>query len=482
MFPKIKINESKTSINNSLKKVHSGKPISLIIKTNNFPNNDISKKYYPSNLSKANSMTKTSQNNIKTNKSNKNKNSSIHNLTLHRQETQGSLYSLKNYMNETQITNNNINKNNNLNHKKLNSYTNIGETKTPKLLELINNKIKKKKGYLETYSNINSIKGNNPNFNYNKSQTSLSVAHKKQNLSQANIEHINLDDYYNNNIFKSTRNHKIMNKIVKDNIIDNFHNKTNKNKNKFNRYDRNKCIIERKIYGEEKQIKKNMEKSVVNKTLPNNCEYLYNKNLYNNIKLNINKELNLNNLNHVNKQEKIDSNKTSNNYNLKLNYDIKKNYSPNKLTKSRTNKNILNNSSEKVELNKKNENEINLNDAYSRRSYGKDIKLLFPSVINKSDLNNESSQESTNQVGNTYSNKMTIKDKFISSFINGPEDIHYKFVDLHKQRKIFYENLCNKLEEEGNNLDNNNKTNNNDFDKNEYSEYFDNYDENVPII
>ena len=46
---------------------------------------------------------------------------------------------------------------------------------------------------------------------------------------------------------------------------------------------------------------------------------------------------------------------------------------------------------------------------------------------------------------------------------------------------MFYENLCNKLEDESKSIDND-KAIVNDFEKNEYSEYFDNYNENVPII
>ena len=45
---------------------------------------------------------------------------------------------------------------------------------------------------------------------------------------------------------------------------------------------------------------------------------------------------------------------------------------------------------------------------------------------------------------------------------------------------MFYENLCNKLEDNENNIDN--KANINDFEKNEYSEYFDNYNKKVPLI
>ena len=233
MFPKKRFIESKTTTNSSIKKPNAGKSISLIINTNHFSNTSISKKLHPNIPKKSNSVEKTSQKNLKSNKNNKNKNSSIYNITLHRQNSQGSLYSLKTYINDTQITNNNVK------YHKLNSH-HLSETKTPKLLELLNNKIKKKKNYLDTYNNSLS-KGNN----YNKSKTSLSLVHKKKNLTQGNMDYINLDDYYNYSIFKSTRNQKILNKIIKDNNQDNYRNKTNKNKH--NRYDRNKCIIERKI-------------------------------------------------------------------------------------------------------------------------------------------------------------------------------------------------------------------------------------------
>ena len=111
----------------------------------------------------------------------------------------------------------------------------------------------------------------------------------------------------------------------------------------------------------------------------------------------------------------------------------------------------------------------------------------FPSFLNKVDLN-DSSQESTNLMGNTFSNKITInnsnivtrKDKVINSFLDGPEDIHSRFVDLHKQRKMFYENMCDKTSETYGN--NNNMAKLSDFDKSEYSEYFDNFNEDVPII
>ena len=123
----------------------------------------------------------------------------------------------------------------------------------------------------------------------------------------------------------------------------------------------------------------------------------------------------------------------------------------------------------------------------SKNSRYNDIKLIFPSFLNKMDINNDSSQESTNLVGNTFSNKITInnsnivtkKDKVINSFLDGPEDIHSRFVDLHRQRKIFYENMCDKANET---YGSNNLAKLSDFDKNEYSEYFDNFNEDVPII
>ena len=106
------------------------------------------------------------------------------------------------------------------------------------------------------------------------------------------------------------------------------------------------------------------------------------------------------------------------------------------------------------------------------------------------DFYNDSSQESTNLVGNTFSNKITLnnsnignrKEKFINSFLDGPEDIHWRFVDLHKQRKLFYENICNRSNENESGFNNNNIAKMSDFDKNEYSEYFDNFNEDVPII
>ena len=160
--------------------------------------------------------------------------------------------------------------------------------------------------------------------------------------------------------------------------------------------------------------------------------------------------------------------------------------------KSKTNHNILNASLEeinKTKSNNSNYNHINITheNKETKNSRYNSIKLIFPSFLNKVDLN-DSSQESTNLMGNTFSNKITInnsnivtrKDKVINSFLDGPEDIHSRFVDLHKQRKMFYENMCDKTSETYGN--NNNMAKLSDFDKSEYSEYFDNFNEDVPII
>jgi hypothetical protein len=458
MFPKKRIIELKYSNNNIIKNPKMSKSISLIINTTHLNSNNISKRLQSKFQKKSYSLDKK---NSKMNKNNKHS-SKIYNLSMPRQNSQGVLYSLKNYMNDTQLSNGN------LKYQRLNSHI-INETKTPKIIELLNNKIKKKKNDLEIYNNT---KDNN----YHKSKTSLSLIHKQNNISQGNKDYINFDEYFNFNIFKNSRNQKIVNKIIKD-YNQNYYNQ--KQKNKYDRYDKNKCIIERKIYGGDKHVKKNdREKKEENKTLPNNCDSIYNKILFNNIKINISKEFNLEDFKKAEKTEKNIIKNNSSNIN-------QKNKSENKnqcklLIKSKTN-NILNTSLEELTERNKNQN------ISSRNKNEENIKLIFP-PFNKFDINNESSQESTNQVGNTFSNKITInsnlgyrKEKFISSFLDGPEDIHYRFVELHKQRKLFYENLCNNLEEEGNNI-NKNKEELNDFDKSEYSEYFDNYNENVPII
>jgi hypothetical protein len=469
MFPKKRIIESKASKNNTIKKPRMTKSISLIINTSQITRNNISKRLNSNIAKKSNSVDKPSKKHSKlNNNNNKNKNSSkLYNITLQRQNSQGVLYTLKNFINDTQISH--INQN----YHRINSHL-LSETKTPKLIEMLNNKIKNKKNYLETYSNNNnSNKANNSN----KSKASLSLVHKKRNTSQGNMDYINFDEYYNYNIFKGSRNQKLFKKLSKENHQE-YNNKMHKSK--YDRYDKNKCIIERKIYGGERQTKKNDgEKIIEIKTLPNSCESLYNKILFNNIKLNINKELHLNNLKKSENNNKININVGKKNNIFSNNNNIS---SYKLLNKSKTN-NILNTSLE--DLTQSNNNNIQ-NTNININNNKKDIKLIFP-PLNKCDLNNDSSQESTNQIGNTFSNKLTInsnigyrKEKFISSFLDGPEDIHYRFVDLHRQRKMFYENLCNKLEDEGNNIDN--KVNINDFEKNEYSEYFDNYNEKVPLI
>ena len=452
MLSKKRIIVSKTTSNNNIKHQGIQKSISLIINTPHLNSNNISKRFHHNNEKKSNSVDKASKNQTKFSKNKKT--SKIYNLSLQRQNSQGMLYSLKNYVHDTQLTH--INQK----YKRLNSHI-LSETKTPKLIELLNNKIKNKKKFLETYNN-NSNKDNI----YDKNKASLSLVHIKKNLSQGNMDYINFDEYYNYNIFKSSRNQKIVKKLIKDNH--------KSQKSKYDRYDKNKCIIERKIYGGDKRIKKTKEKIEENNILSNNCENKYNKILFNNIKLN---------LNNLKKCEKNNINKHNLNIHLKSQDNITNNTNFNDkhssyklLIKSKTNK-MLNTTIEDLKQNNNKDN-ININ---------KDIKLVFPS-FNKCDINNESSQESTNQIGNTFSNKVTInsnigyrKEKFISSFLDGPEDIHCRFVELHKQRKIFYENLCNKLEDDENTLDNN-KTNVNDFEKSEYSQYFDNYNEMVPLI
>ena len=466
MFPKKRNNETKTSSNSNLKHQGMSKSISLIINPNHLSTSNISKKLQPNQAKKSSSVEKISKKNLKLNRNDKNKKSAkLYNLSLPRQNSQGSFYTQKNYINDEQFTNIN------LKYQKLNSHL-LSEAKAPKLIELINNKIKKKKTYLETHnSNLNKVN------NYNKSNSSLSLVHKKKNLTQGNLEYINFDEICGYNIFKSSRNSKIMNKKTKKSSQDYNNHRTNKNMT--NRYDKNKCVIERKIYKGDKPIKKN--KSIESKTTSNNYENTYNRMLYNNIKLNLNKEHALNEL----KKEKNISN-TNSIKNLDINLTNTHNnnrYSSYKLlNKSQSNSNLLNTSLEDLTQSNKNDNNNGNNN--------NEIKLIFPSFINnKCDINNESSQDTTNLVGSLNSNKYTInnsnigyrKEKFISSFLDGPEDIHCRFVELHRQRKMFYENLSNKLEEDGNSIDIN-KANMSEFDKSEYSEYFDNYNENVPLI
>ena len=491
MHHKTKILDPKSSNKNNLKQNNFPRAISLLLNTSNLSsNNNVSKRIQPNMVKKSNSVDKITKKKIKSNKNNNKKPSHNYNLSLQRQNSQGALYSLKNYINDTQLNNNN-----NIKYQRLKPHL-LSETKTPKLMEILNNKIKRKRYYLESYNHNNNLNLINNNI---KSKSGLSLAQRKQNLSQGNMDYINFDEYYNYNNFQNSRNQRIiMKKPIKDNNKDFYNNKTQKKK--YSRYDNNKCIIERKIYADEKKIKKhNDTKNVENKTLPNNCDNMYNKMLFNNIKLNINKELNLNalrqsekivsNLTNITNMTNITNNSISNNINInENNHNISNSQSNKLLIKSRTN-NILNTSLE--ELTEKSNEIQNINNKTNKNNKNKEIKLIFPSFV-KNDFNNDSSQESTNQIISTYSNKMTInnanigyrKEKFISSFLDGPEDIHYRFVELHKQRKMFYENLCNKLEENKNckDINNINKQNMNDFEKSEYSEYFDNYNEDVPFI
>ena len=473
MIPKKRIINSKTSINdNKLNKPGMTKSARLIINTSHINSNNISNRLPRNLLKKSNSVDKNYQKTTKFNKSNKNnKSSKVYNINIQRQNSQGVLYSLKNYINDTQFTHANQK------YCRQNSQI-LNETKTPIIFELLNNKLKNKRKHLETYNN-NSNKDNN----YNKPNASLSLAQRKKNLSQGNLDCLNFDEYYKYNIFSSSRNQKMEKKIIKGNH--------QSQKGNYDRYDRNKCVIERKMYGGERRNKKNDgKKNAEDKTMPGNCERIYNENLFNKIKLNINKELNLNSRkmqekNITNSHNHVNININNPNNKKNINNNINDNNSSHKLLiKSKTN-NILNTSLEDLTENNNIESVNSFNNNNSNNN--KEIKLIFPS-FNKCDINNDLSQESTNQIGNTFSNKITInsnigyrKEKIISSFLDGPEDIHCKFVELHKQRKMFYENFCNKLEEDGNSLDNN-KANVNDFEISEYSEYFENYNESVPFI
>ena len=467
MFPKKRISNSKNLAKSNIKNRDLNKSISLILNNNNLLSTDNFSKKLNSNLAKkSNSVDKSVQKNHKLNKNDKNKNSSkLFNLNFYRQNSQGALYTQKTFINDAQLTNIN------LKYQKLNSHL-LNETKTPKIIELLNNKIKKKKNYLETYEN-NLNKSND----YSNSKTPLSIEHKKKNLSQGNLDHhINFDEFYNYNIYKSSRNSKVTKKEIKHHNSQDYKNHKIY-KNQIDRYDKNKCVIERKLYKGDKNNQKNdKNKKVNNKNKSNNCDIIYNNILINNIKLNINKEMNSN---LIKSQKYINLNK--NNINS-TNSNIYKNSSYKFLPKSNSNINILSTSFEDLIKNNKEDNNNN-----SRNK--KEIKLIFPSFTNnKLDINNDSLQESTSQIGSLSSNKYTInnsnlnykKEKFISSFIDGPEDIHCKFVELHRQKKMFYENLYNKLEE-GNSIDIN-KANMTEFDKNENSEYFDNYNEDVPLI
>ena len=495
--------ESKKT-SNKLRQKKLNKSISLIIKNNNFSNNSSTKKLYKF-IPKTSYSVQTSERKIKPNNgnmttNNSNYSSQLYNLNFYRQNSQSSLYSLKK-------ENNKFSDNNNL-YPRLNMRL-LSEIKSPKFIEYINNRRKNKKYYNYSQNFNDRFNDNKMNINssfYKKSnQNSFTFGNKNKNFSQRNIK-LKLEEYYDNSIVKTKKNHKNSSKIkFKDDEL-----YINKKTNGNNRYDKNKCVIERKFYGEDKLYKiqnknkindkeKNKEKYTQNKNLSGNGDNEYNKLFYNHSKHYLKKDIN--NSRYESKND--NNNYTNNNHNeksrehknLSINSLINYKWSSSKmlLNKSKTNNNILNTSLEPINKNKINNSRysnITNDNKESKNSKYDDIKLIFPSFFNKVDNNNnESSQESTNLVGNTFSNKITInnsnigsrKEKFINSFLDGPEDIHSRFVDLHRQRKLFYENMCNKANENEKNI-NNSMAKISDFDKNEYSEYFDNFNECVPII
>jgi len=515
MFQRKKIMETKKT-KNKLKDKKLNKSISLIIKNNNFSNHTNQKKLYQfiqkTSYSVQTSERKVNKNtgNITTN--NNNYLSQLYNLNFYRQNSQGSLYSLKKENNDFQFSD--------INYKypRLNTYL-LSEIKSPKIIEYINNRRKKLNNYNYSHNYNerlfeNKFHNNNNNSNYYKksSHNSFTLAKRNKNLSQRNMKiKLKLEEYYDNSFVKTKKNQKNNSRIkLKDD--DSYMSK----KTSGNRYDKNKCIIERKFYGEDKMnktknnnktkaknIEKDKEKYTTNKTLSGNGDNEYNK-IYNNpSKHNLKKEIKKPGLDLINNYENNYSNHNLHQKakmekkNLSINNLLNYKWSSSKmlLNKSKTNNNILNTSLEEINKSKtNNNNNSNYNNIIQENKESKncrynDIKLIFPSFFNKMDFNNESSQESTNLMGNTFSNKITInnsnigsrKEKFINSFLDGPEDIHCRFVDLHRQRKLFYENMCNKANENEGNV-NNNVAKISDFDKNEYSEYFDNFNEDVPII
>ena len=323
-----------------------------------------------------------------------------------------------------------------------------------------------------------------------------------------------MEEYYDNGIIKENGYKRNKTKI---NINEDESYLNKKIYGNF-RYDKNKCVIERKFYGEDKlhkikarnKVKEKEEEKdlyILTKTLSGIGDNECNKLFYHRSKLNIKRDLKKSGFDLYNNYNKNSNSNFNQNpkkdKNLNINKLINYNLSSTKmvLNKSKTNNNILNTSLEEITQSKihnnkyskqiitTNNNNNDNNQKETKNCRYNDIKLIFPSFFNKMDINNESSQESTNLIGNTFSNKITInnsnigsrKEKFINSFLDGPEDIHCRFVDLHRQRKIFYESMCNKNNENNGNS-NNNMAKISDFDKNEYSEYFDNFNEDVPII
>ena len=515
MFQRKKIMESKNIITKHKEKLLN-KSISLLIKSPNFSKNTNNKKLYQFIPKTSYSMqtserkhNKTSGNMIINNGTNHSK---LYNLNLYRQNSQGSLCSLKRDYHDSYLSDINHKYNQRLNMRLL------SEIKSPKMIDYINNQQKKRRrNYNYSQSKNDRYYDNKMNHNssyYNKStQNSFIFANRNKNLSQRNINiKLKLEEYYDNSIIQGNKNQKNTKIRIKDDEL--YLNKKATGNNC--RYDKNKCIIERKFYGEEKSNKlknKNKEKEndviiTINNTLSGNGDKEYNKLFYHHSKANMktnlkkqkqdlnnncnnNKESN-HNLNNPSKKPKPYKNISIDNL---LNYKVS---SSKMLNKSKTNTNFLNSSLEEISHTQTNNksnysNQIittqnHNNNKENKNSRGNDIKFVFPSFFNKIDVN-ECSQESTNLQGNTFSNKITLnnsnigtrKEKFINSFLDGPEDIHWRFVDLHRQRKMFYENMCNKNNENDGNK-NNDISRMTDFDKNEYSEYFDNFNEDVPII
>ncbi len=150
-----------------------------------------------------------------------------------------------------------------------------------------------------------------------------------------------------------------------------------------------------------------------------------------------------------------------------------------------------------------------MNKSNSRDSFPYNNKYNSNSVFNnnnnineKNYINNLITSESTeiNNIVNIMNNKLqqfkannsfySSSKKNINDTPEGPEDIHYRFVELYKQNKLFYNNLKSKFADKVS--DNNDKNNNIDiidndnyyFGKEEFEEYFENYEDNdnVPYI
>ena len=513
MNPRKKIMESKKS-KNKLKEKKLNKSISLLIKSPNFSSNTNYKKIY-SFIPKTSYSVQTSDRKPKQNLANKSTYnlSKLYNLNLYRQNSVGSLCGLKKDFHDLYYLDNN--------HKCSRLYKHIlSEVKSPKIFDYMNNNPNKKSHNHHSSQNHNNRyyenKLNHKSSYYNKStQNSFAFSNRNKNLSQRNINiKLKLEEYYDNGIIKENGYKKNKTKI---NINEDESYLNKKIYGNF-RYDKNKCVIERKFYGEDKlhkikarnKVKEKEEEKdlyILTKTLSGIGDNECNKLFYHRSRLNIKRDLKKSGFDLYNNYNKNSNSNFNQNpkkdKNLNINKLINYNLSSTKmvLNKSKTNNNILNTSLEEITQSKihnnkyskqiitTNNNNNDNNQKETKNCRYNDIKLIFPSFFNKMDINNESSQESTNLIGNTFSNKITInnsnigsrKEKFINSFLDGPEDIHCRFVDLHRQRKIFYESMCNKNNENNGNS-NNNMAKISDFDKNEYSEYFDNFNEDVPII